>query len=323
LAFGFLIVETFRLDKIARERMFVVLILTFFSMLFWSFFEQAGSSLNNFTDRNVDRVLESRVVTEADVGKTLSIQPTQEQLGFNNGGKLFTLTDLDALRADNKAPDFQIDWVVGADNIGMGIAERNLEIPASTFQALNAIFILIFGLPFTALWAVLGKRGIEPSTPVKFSLGLFQLGMGFACFWYGAASADSRGISMMAWLALGYLFQTTGELCLSPVGLSMVVRLSPARLVSTVMGSWFLASAFAQFLAAIIAQFTGVEVEEGAANVIPAPTETINIYGEVFGNIAIAAAICGAICLVLSPLLSKWQHEKQPMEGAEGKSAGH
>ena len=322
LAFGFLIVETFRLDKIARERMLVVLILTFFSMLFWSFFEQAGSSLNNFTDRNVDRVLESRTVAEADVGKTIALQPTQEQLGYSNGGKLFTLTDLDKLRADNKAPDFKIDWTVSADNVGMGIAERTLEIPASTYQALNAIFILIFGLVFTALWAFLGKRGIEPSTPVKFSLGLFQLGLGFACFWYGAEAADARGMSTMAWLALGYVFQTTGELCLSPVGLSMVVKLSPIRLVSTVMGSWFLASAFAQFLAAIIAQFTGVESEEGAANVIPAPIETIDIYGGVFGKIAIAAAICGAICLVLSPLLSKWQHEKQPMEGAAPKG-GH
>ena len=104
----------------------------------------------------------------------------------------------------------------------------------------------------------MGKRGLEPGTPVKFALGLLQLGLGFGAFWYGAQSADDRGMVALVWLFIGYLLQTTGELCLSPVGLSMITKLSPAFLVSTVMGMWFLATAFSQFLAAIIAQFTGV-----------------------------------------------------------------
>ena len=81
VALGYLGRELFRLGKVPRERLLVVLILTFFSMLFWSFFEQAGSSVNNFTDRNVDRVSEARVVTQADVGKTIELMPTQEQVG--------------------------------------------------------------------------------------------------------------------------------------------------------------------------------------------------------------------------------------------------
>src|SRR5690606_19733705 len=129
------------------------------------------------------------------------------------------------------------------------------EIPASTFQSANPIFILLFGLAFTALWGFLGARGIEPSTPVKFALGLLQLGLGFAALWYGAQHADARGMVGMGWLLLGYLLHTTGELCLSPVGLSMVVRLSPARSVSTTTGAWFLATAFSSYLAAIIATF--------------------------------------------------------------------
>src|SRR5690606_4512439 len=100
LAFGYLLVETFRLERIARQRMYVVLILTFFSMLFFAFFEQAGSSVNNFTDRNVDRVVETRVITEEDIGKTLELQPTQEQLGFHNGEVLFTMSVLDDLREE-------------------------------------------------------------------------------------------------------------------------------------------------------------------------------------------------------------------------------
>ncbi len=310
IAAVYLLFETIRLDKVPRERMIVALILIFFSMLFWSFFEQAGSSVNNFTDRNVDRIIETRHITKDEVGTTIRIQPTQEQLGYRNGDTLFTIDVLDGLREEHKEDTgFEIDWKVTKDNVGMGIGERVREIPASTFQSVNPIFIIVFGLVFTMLWAVLASGGLEPSTPVKFALGLLQLGMGFGAFWYGAHTADERGMVALVWLFVGYLFQTTGELCLSPVGLSMITKLSPARLVSTLMGAWFLATAFSQFLAAIIAQFTGVSHGgNGADSTIPIPSETVDVYGGVFGKIAIAAVISGVICLALSPLLSYWMH---------------
>lgn len=310
IAFAYLGWVTVRLDKVPRERMYVVLVLTFFSMLFWAFFEQAGSSLNNFADRNVDRVSEERVVTPDEVGRTIRLQPTQEQLSYHNGQQLFTLDALDNLRDKHEAdPGFEIDWQVTPDDVGMGVASRTQETPASTYQSVNAICILIFGLIFTALWAVLDRAGLEPSTPVKFSLGLLQLGLGFGAFWYGAQVADPRGMVALGWLLLGYLLHTTGELCLSPVGLSMVTKLAPARLVSTVMGAWFLATAFSQFLAAIIAQFTGVGQEgEGAAVTLPVPKETVHVYGDVFGKIAMAAVVSALVCLLLSPLLSRWMH---------------
>ena len=313
-ALVYLAVETFRLEKVPRERMFVVLILTFFSMLFWSFFEQAGSSINNFTDRNVDRVFEKSRITAKDVGKTIQIRPTQEQLGYHNGDELFTLTVLDALREQNESnPDFEIAWFVSEDNVGMGVADRVKEIPASTFQSVNPIFILLFGLVFTAVWWFLASRGLEPSTPVKFSFGLLQLGLGFGAYWYGAHTADARGMVNLTWLILGYLLQTSGELCLSPVGLSMVTKLSPTRLVSTVMGAWFLATAFSLFLAAIIAQFTGVtEGGENGQGGVPIPSETVHVYGDVFLKISIAAIVSAAICFALSPLLSRWMHTSEP-----------
>ena len=99
-----------------------------------------------------------------------------------------------------------------------------------------------------------------------------------------------------------------GELCLSPVGLSMVTRLSPRHMVSTVMGAWFLATAFSQFLAAIIAQFTGVTQGDGGASTIPIPRETVGVYGGVFGKIAISALVSSAICFALVPLLNRWMH---------------
>jgi POT family proton-dependent oligopeptide transporter len=301
-----------RQPKVPRERMLVILILTFFSMLFWSFFEQAGSSINNFTDRNVDRVRDQRTVTAGEVGRTVRIQPTQEQLGYHNGDRLFTLTDLDGARSKHALdPYFEVDWKIAADNVGMGIAQRTDEVPASVFQATNPIFILLFGLVFTALWGFLGQRGREPSTPFKFALGLAQLGLGFGAIWYGAEHADQRGMVAASYLVLGYLLHTTGELCISPVGLSMVTRLSPRALVSTLMGTWFLATAFSQYLAAIISQFTGVGHGGGGEQVVPVPSQTVLLYGGVFGKIAIAALASAAVCFALVPLLKRFMHEDE------------
>jgi dipeptide/tripeptide permease len=367
----------FRLSTIPRQRMYVVMILTFFSLLFWSFFEQAGSSINNFTDRNVDRVFEERTVQSSDVGQIirLRIDPSeshpefknlpllsQEFLGRSNAhpamretieksfrfveqdknlnraaddrkdeadlAKLykkiskdprFKLTELTYLREAIKTQRMgrtkyaeadvprTIDWTIQSDNVGMGLG--GAEMLPSAAQSFNAIFILILGLVFSALWSFLAVRNIEPNTPIKFSFGLILLGLGFAALWQGAASSNEHGMVALSWLVLAYFLHTAGELCLSPVGLSMVVGLSPARLVSTVMGTWFLATAFSQFLAAIIAQFTGVSDSSGGGTVVPVPSETIGTYGSVFGFIAVAAMGSGLFCLVLSPILKKWMHE--------------
>ena len=208
----------------------------------------------------------------------------------------------------------EIDWTVAPDNVGMKIARQADENPASLFQAVNPFFILIFGLVFTAVWSWLGSRGWEPSTPLKFSLGLLQLGLGFGAFWLGAMNASERGMVAAGWLVLGYWLQTTGELCLSPVGLSMVTKLSPRTLVSTVMGVWFLATALSQRVAAMIAKFTSVGHGEGESATIPPPRDTVQVYGQVFGSIALAAIISALICLTLVPLLKRWMHEGEELE---------
>ena len=298
-----LLIEAIRSPKLERERLYVVLILMFFSLLFWAFFEQAGSSVNNFTDRNVNRVFTEKQVTPEDVGKTLQIKVSQAQLGMRNGDTVFTLDQLSTLR-DSKQDT--VDWAVTEEHVGMTI--QGAEVPASIFQAANPIFILTFGLVFTGLWGFLGARGWEPSTPVKFAMGLLQLGLGFGALWLGAQSHDPRGMVAIGWLLLGYMLHTTGELCLSPVGLAMITRLSPARMVSTVMGAWFLATAFSNYLAAMIAQLTGVHGSNGAENMIPAPIHTVTIYGDVFGKIALTALGSALICFAMAPLLQKWMH---------------
>jgi proton-dependent oligopeptide transporter, POT family len=324
-----LLFETFRLDTIARHRMSVVLTLTCISLLFWAFFEQAGSSMTNFADRNVDRVFDRATlstIVKADIGKTMRLQPTQEQVGYHNGDRLFTLDVLNKLREDfRKSSDLQreeakeaskktekseltIDWKVAPDNVGMNIAHRNDEIPASTLQSANPIYIMLMGLAFTALWTFLNSHRMEPSAPMKFAMAFLPLALGFAALWYGARTADTRGMVAAGWLLLAYLLHTIGELCLSPVGLSMVVKLSPARLASTVIGGWFLASAVGRFFSGIIAQFTNV----GAGGAIPPPKETVNIYGDVFGIIAIASGVTAVLCFCLVPLLKRWMHEGEP-----------
>ena len=359
IATFYLIREAIRMNKIARERMFVVFILTFFSIWFWAFFEQSGSSVNNFTDRNVDRVRETRLVSQSDVGQSVELRLTaesqldslnyfsQEFLGHDNGSskvnaqieravrqvegakeeakrltekKLqatilalqnepkMTMTAMTYLREFAKQEkatldDKKFEWTFTEENVGK-IGLGGAEIPASVFQAVNSIFIILLGLVLTALWDFLGARGLEPSTPVKFALSLVQVGMGFAMLYFGAQTADADGMVASYWLILMYLLLTTGELCLSPIGLSMVTKLSPARLVSTVMGSWFLATAFAQFLAGIIAQFASVK----KGLVVPIPSATVHIYGDVYKLLAILACGSGVVCLALSPLLKKWMH---------------
>ena len=313
LAYGYLLFEMFHLQTIARRRLGVVLILFVFCLLFFAFFEQAGSSMNNFTDRNVERVFggkDSKLITASDVGKTIEIEPTQKQLGFHNGDRLFTLDVLAKLREKNDEHlDFKIEWKVADDNVGMTIARRADEISASAFQSVNSIYILLLGLAFSALWTFLGTHRLEPSTPFKFALGLLQLGLGFVALWYGARTADARGIVGVEWLLLAYLLHTTGELCLSPVGLSMITKLSPTHLVSTVIGGWFLTIALAEFLGGIIAQFTRVGDSEGAEALIPAPAATVHTYGNVFGIIAIASGVAALICFCLVPLLKAWMYE--------------
>ena len=321
VAFAYILFTAFRSTRVERDRIVVAVVLMGFSMLFWAFFEQAGSSVANFTDRNVDRVFEERVISEAEVGTTVTLKMTQEQLGLHNGEQLITLDILDKLR--NEGPDangrdpLEVDWTIDQEDVGMGVGGS--VVPASTFQSANPIFILLFGLPFSALWALLSTRKFEPSTPVKFALGLAQLGLGFAVLWYGATLHDERGMVAMPFLILGYLLHTTGELCLSPVGLSMITRLSPTRLVSTMMGAWFLATAFSSYLSAIIATFTGVghgggtcggaEVE--AVATFPPPIDTVMVYGSVFGTIAVAALIAAGLLAVLSPFLQRGMHGEQ------------
>lgn len=155
------------------------------------------------------------------------------------------------------------------DNVDRMIGSYSL--PASLFQSVNPFFILLLAPFFSFLWSMLARRGREPSTPLKFALGLFLLGVGFIALYWGNNFISFREIAVQGshetillraatvpvlFLLLGYMLHTMGELCLSPIGLSMVTKLAPKSIAAMVMGAWFLSSAMAHHLGGAIAKLT-------------------------------------------------------------------
>ena len=232
----YVLVEAFRMEPHARDRIFAIVFLNLLQPVFWGLFEQAGGSLNLYTDRLVDR-----------------------------GG-----------------------------------------VPTSLFQSINPIYIVLLGPIFAWLWIALGRRGLEPSAPAKFGLGLLQAGLSFLIFvWgtnaFGAPATVGGQLVLMTpviFLFLLYFFQTTGELCLSPVGLSAMNRLAPRHLASLIMGAWFFASGFGNFVAGKIGEMTGGESGEMTQQA------TLAIYSKI-GWVAIGISV---VVLAVSPFVKKLMH---------------
>jgi len=225
---GYVLYETFKLEKEPRERMFAILFLISLNPLFWGLFEQAGGSMSLFTDRYVDR------------GAT----------------------------------------------------------PASLFQSINPIYIILLAPLFAALWQWLGKRGKEPSAPAKFGLALAQMGLANLVLVWGAEAYGLAAMTPVIFVFLYYLLATTGELCLSPVGLSAMNRLAPSYLASLIMGAWFYMTAVGNFVAGKIGEATGGHGGEMSKD------KLLEIY-QMFGWISIGAAV---VVLLLSRIVKSWMH---------------
>lgn len=186
-----------------------------------------------------------------------------------------------------------------------------LNFTASMYQMFNPFFIIALAFPFAWLWVKLSIRGLEPSTPTKFGLGILQIGLGFAILVFGASLAGPDGKVSVIWLILMYLFHTTGELCLSPVGLSMVTKLSVHRVAGMMMGVWFLSSSFASYLAGLVAGLTAIDtIGPGivAGSEALDPTLTLPVYMNVYESLALAAIVIGILVLIISPWLRRRMH---------------
>ncbi|MBL0767372.1 peptide MFS transporter [Sphingopyxis sp. DHUNG17] len=171
-------------------------------------------------------------------------------------------------------------------------------VPASVFQSINPIYIILFAPFFAMLWQWLGKRGLEPSAPAKFALALAQVGLGFLVFVWGAKSVGMEAMTPVIFVFLLYLLHTTGELCLSPVGLSAMNRLAPSFMASLIMGAWFYMTAVGNFVAGKIGEATG------GHDGVMTKDATLAIYDQI-GWITLGVSV---VVLALSPIVKRWMH---------------
>ncbi len=222
------------------QMMLAAMILIVFNVVFWTLFEQAGSSLTLYADRNTD----------------LSV--------FG----LFSLS-------------------------------------AGQTQFFNAFFIVVFAPIMAAMWTTLAAAGREPSIPVKFAIALILVGLGFLFLVFGGRFASPDFKVAIWWLAGLYLIHSVAELCISPVGLSMVTKLSIARVVGLMMGVWFLSVSVAQYVAGIVAQVASVETVGGQVTNLKVSLDT---YNGVFWTIGLVAIGVGIVLMALSPLIRRWMH---------------
>ncbi|MEJ0023763.1 MAG: oligopeptide:H+ symporter [Alphaproteobacteria bacterium] len=205
-------------------------------------------------------------------------------------------------------------------------AERNTALPSNGFwsmtsgqtQSFNSGFILLLAPIFAAAWVWLAKHKKEPNDAMKFALALMQVGAGFLVLVWGALYADAAAKVPLVFLVLLYLLHTTGELCLSPVGLSAMTKLAPAPVLSTMMATWFLASSAAQALGAQISKLTAAETVGGQ---VLDPHAALNTYVGVFQQIGIGAIVIGVGLAAASPWLKKLAHAPEGGTGTLPESA--
>ena len=188
------------------------------------------------------------------------------------------------------------------------VMDRNIagmQPTAAQFGSLNAGFIMLLAIPFAALWIWLAKRNLEPSTPVKFGLGIALAGLGFGALVVGAKFPNAAGQVAAIWMVLAYLLHTTGELCLSPVGLSAVTKLSIGKVVGISMGTWFLATALSETVATRIAKLAAIDTSSGEAVDV---ATALASYTELFQFLMYVGLGVGVFMIVISPLLRKGMH---------------
>jgi len=258
--------------RIENYRLGLAFVLIFASVVFWTLFEQAGSSLNLFAARNTQ--LE------------LLAAPVMFSL-FGQAVVLGTPAQLASL------------------SLPVGYWHLDTTFTASQTQSFNAAFILLLAPLFAFVFAWLGKRNRDPDPVKKFAFGLVNAGLGFLILVWGAGFADSAFRLPLIFLGATYLVHTIGELALSPVGLSQVTRLSPPAIVSTMMAIWFLSSSAAQYIAGFIAASTATETVGGQVLDQRASLETALHTFQIIGwwGIGLGGALFG-----LSFVIKHWAY---------------
>jgi POT family proton-dependent oligopeptide transporter len=239
---------------ISRDRIIVISIFAFFTIFFWMAYEQAGGSMTIFANDYTNRVLQGNSAIIFKWSDTLlTIVPMV----------ILTVVLFDLFKKTYKSiltsnlflgTAFALIWILVIWMLHREFEATNSEVPASWFGILNSFFIIALAPLFSKIW----ESKYNPSGPIKFALGLILLGGGFALLAYGSSTisqgAKTASVSMV-WLILAYLLHTMGELCLSPVGLSYVSKLSPPKIIGLMFGVWFIANFIANYLAGLTGSF--------------------------------------------------------------------
>jgi POT family proton-dependent oligopeptide transporter len=175
--------------------------------------------------------------------------------------------------------------------------------PNGVNNSSNSFFVIVFASLLGMLWLWMSKRKIEPNTIIKFGLGFLFLAGGFYIFYYTKFFADANGVTSLGFFTFGWFIITFGELCLSPIGMSIMTKLSPQRLQGVMMGMWFLASAYGQYVAGILG--AGMSATNENATL----TEKLIAYTDGYKQLAIYALIAGVVMIVISPFVRKLMQE--------------
>lgn len=280
--------------RVVRDRLVVIGVLSLSSIFFWMAFEQAGGSMNIFARDYTQRALTGgAAATFRWVDAALTIVPLLIVSGvvLALAKRIFREYPATILFT---ALSFLIIWGIGIWKVQREFNALQTEVAASWFQMLNAFFIISLATFFSRLW----EKVYNPTGPVKFALGLILLGIGFAALAYGSREipqgAATAQVSMI-WLILAYFFHTSGELCVSPVGLSYMSKLSPKKLVGLIFGIWFFCTAIANWLAGMSGSFID-RISEAYS---------MSTFFLVF---AVLPGVAGLILIIFSPLLKRMMH---------------
>ncbi|PHN05456.1 peptide MFS transporter [Flavilitoribacter nigricans] len=280
--------------KVQRDRFIVIGIFAFFTIFFWAAFEQAGGSMTIFARDYTDRILTG---TSANTYKIIDTLLTIGPLVVITWvlAKLFSkLFEHYPLSNIALGTSFLIIWGIVIWKVQREWAAETTEVAATWFGILNSFFIITFAPLFSRIW----ESKYNPPGSVKFGMGLVLLGIGFGALAYGSMSipqgAQTASVSML-WLILAYLFHTLGELCLSPVGLSYVSKLAPAKLIGLMFGLWYIAIGMGNKLAGSIG---------GLIDQI-SQAYSLSTFFLIFTLIPICA---GILLVALTPIIKKLMH---------------
>lgn len=286
--------ESHQSKKVTRDRIFVIVVFSIFTIFFWMAFEQAGGSMTIFAKDYTNRVLEGssatifKWVNSSIVVAAMIILSVVLYNLFKQTFKKYALSNTIL------GTSFLIIWGIVIWKLNREFRADITEVPASWFSILNSFFIITLAPLFSKIW----ESKFNPSGPIKFGIGLILLGFGFAILAYGGLPIEQGAKTAsvgMVWLILAYLFHTMGELCVSPVGLSYISKLSPVKIVGLMFGIWFVAT----FIANTLAGLTGSLIDGITSKY------SISIFFMIFSVIPIVA---GLVLFGLNKSLKRKMH---------------